>query len=121
MITDVDPQNECRCSAPETQSLNNCIQPLPTYFFRLEYWSGERFNSPKKLILRDCEFVHFYYSLGALIQVPLEPAVIEVESTRFHKWSTCGSVFRNTSTVPIGKRAMKDGNKGMKYVSAWAD
>lgn len=91
------------CSTPTTHSLNNCITPLPTSLIRLDYKSAT-YSTPKSLLIQDCEFLHFFYSLNALIDVPTAPGFVNIINSKFEKFSICGAVLKNDNIVILGQR-----------------
>lgn len=100
---DPDSGESCECQAPTTQSLNNCMSPLPTSFIRLDY-KGVSYSTPKSVLLNQTEFNHFFYPLGALIDVAGGPGFVNIIDSKFDKFSTCGAIVKNQNDLYIGQR-----------------
>ena len=88
----------CNCAAPPLQSLNNCVSPLPTSFIKLHYKNAS-YSTPKAILLQECEFRHFFYSLSALIDMSGGPGFLTISNSVFEQFSICGAVVKNENGV----------------------
>ncbi len=87
-IGDYSRDLQCGCTHPVDQSLNNCIMPLPTYFIKLAYPEFTNYTTPKALIIENCVFQHFFYSVNAIVDIPNVPSYVLITHTQFDKIST---------------------------------
>ena len=72
----------CTCASPSMQSLNNCVTPLATSFIKMDYKNAS-YATPKSILVKDCEFQHFFYSLNALIDISGGPALLNIVNSVF--------------------------------------
>ena len=103
-VTDADPSSNCGCASPTDHSLENCSHHLPTFFLKVETSTQESYSRPKTLNVMNCEFINFFYSLNALVEVPSSsPAVVRISGSQFFRFSTCGAIVKNVNEIFLGK------------------